>query len=249
MKHYGRIMLLTLGLGLFAVVLLSIPRHPVAAAATPPAIPVNVENTPSVNAHITNSSIPVTGSVNAAVAGTVGVNNFPAFPSTLTGSTVPVSGTVEVSGLTLGSVTVANTAATPVFVRNIDEPGRQPWTGACTTPQSASATSVSCSFGVPSGQDVVIQTEQFNVLDTLAINKNFQLLITTTCNGCIASPEISIVLPDNGFELPTFTNVNTTEHDTLYASPSSVVSCSAVVPSATTFYGTCVLTGYYVTTP
>jgi hypothetical protein len=74
MKHFVRVMLLTLGWGLCAVIVSVLASHHAAAAAPgAPATAVDVENTPTVNAHITNTSVPVTGSVNAAVTGTVSI--------------------------------------------------------------------------------------------------------------------------------------------------------------------------------
>jgi hypothetical protein len=66
MKYFGRFMLLTLGLGVVAVVLSSFPSHPAAAMGS---APVTVINTP----------LPVTGNVNAAQSGpwTVGVTGTP----------------------------------------------------------------------------------------------------------------------------------------------------------------------------
>ncbi len=105
MVRFGRIILLTLGLGLTAVALSFFPRHPVAAAPDPPAIPVNVENTPTVNAHITNASVPVTGSVNAAVTGAVSITGTPMVEVT---SLPPIT--------TAGSVTVSNTPTSAIPV-------------------------------------------------------------------------------------------------------------------------------------
>lgn len=70
MKHFAKLMLSTLGIGVVAIVLFSLPRHTAAASSGPPAALVTVTNTP----------LPVTGSVNAAVTGTVGITG-----------TVPVS--------------------------------------------------------------------------------------------------------------------------------------------------------------
>jgi len=81
MKRLAKLMLLTLGIGVVAVVLLSLPRHTAAAASDPPALPalpVTVTNTPNVdvtntaNVHVTN-----TPNVNATVTGTVGINGTP----------------------------------------------------------------------------------------------------------------------------------------------------------------------------
>jgi hypothetical protein len=154
MEGFGRIILLTLGLGLTAVAISFFPRHPVAAAPPTPSIPVNVTNTPlpvsgNVNANITNSSLAVTGNVNAAVGGTVGVNNF---PPTLTGSTVPVSGAVS------ANVTFPSSLS----VYDLDDRGRTAYqvvdsmAGQC----PATFTGTPCTFTfatVPSGYRLVVQ--------------------------------------------------------------------------------------------
>jgi hypothetical protein len=123
MKHFGRPMLLTLCLGLFAVVLSFYPSHHSAGAPAGPG--VTVLNTP----------LPVTGSVNAAVTGTVGaqqsgawnvgINGTPSVNAAITNSSLPVSGTVAVS--TLPNVTVGNTSANPVVTRGADNPALQPF--------------------------------------------------------------------------------------------------------------------------
>jgi hypothetical protein len=170
-KHYGRIMLLTLSLGLFAVVMSSVPSHPTSAAATPPAINVDVVNTPTVNAHITNTSIPVTGSVNTTVTGTVNAN--------ITNASVPVSGTVAVSSLpavtingtpsvevtnfppmtTSGSVTVSNTPTTAIPV--VIAPAASALFGtSCITTFGGSSNSASCPFApaVTSGMTLYVES-------------------------------------------------------------------------------------------
>ena len=101
MKHFGRLILATLGLGLFAIVVLSLPNHPAAAGN---GAPVTVLNTP----------LPVQGTVAAQQSGAwnVGINNTPNVNANISNASVPVSGTVAVSSLPSvnlgGSVTVGN---------------------------------------------------------------------------------------------------------------------------------------------
>jgi len=115
MKHFARLMLLTLGLGVVAVVVSSFPRHTAAAASDPPSLPVRVTNTP----------LPVTGSVNAAVTGTVNANitNTPSVNvSSLPAVQLAAGTTVGVTG---GTFSLTNTSATPIFTRDVDNPAGQ----------------------------------------------------------------------------------------------------------------------------
>ena len=92
MKNLSRPMFLTLGLGLFALVLSFHPSNHAAAAPVGPS--VTVLNTP----------LPVTGSVNAAVSGTVNAN--------ITNASLPVMGAVSITGTpsvgVIGNVPVVN---------------------------------------------------------------------------------------------------------------------------------------------
>src|SRR5271154_7123143 len=95
MKHFARIVLLTLSLGLAAIALSFYPSHPASAAGGP-----------TVTVTVTPLPLPVTGSVNAAVTGTVGV----------TGGPVAVSNVLDASSNPI-----------PVMVRDADNPARQPF--------------------------------------------------------------------------------------------------------------------------
>ena len=117
MKHFAKLMLLTLGIGVVAVVVSSFPRHTAAAAVDPPSLPVKVTNTP----------LPVTGSVNAAVTGTVNatITNTPSVNvSSLPAVQLAAGTTVGVTG---GTFSLANTPATPIFTRGVDNPANQPF--------------------------------------------------------------------------------------------------------------------------
>jgi len=153
MKHIARLMLLTLSVGVVAVVLSSLPRHTAAAASDPP-------SPPSLPVKVTNTPLPVTGSVNAAVTGTVAATQSGTWNVGING-TVPVSGTVAVSSLPavtvsgLTSVGITNTSATPVFVRDTDNPAKQPFVSSCSINLS---TAVTCSFtSVPTSKELVIE--------------------------------------------------------------------------------------------
>ncbi len=148
MERFGRIILLTLGLGLFAIALSFFPRRPVVAAPPTPTIPVNVTNTPlpvtgNVNASITNASVPVSVqnaalNVNAAITNTPNVNvaNLPTV-QLAAGTTVGVTG---------GTFSLSNTPTTPIFTRDVDNPAQQPFVGTlCAGTQNCS----SMAFSVP----------------------------------------------------------------------------------------------------
>ena len=139
MKHFAKLMLLTLGIGVVAVVVSSFPRH-TAAAATDPSLPVKVTNTP----------LPVTGSVNAAVTGTVNANvtNTPSVNvSSLPAVQLAAGTTVGVTG---GTVSLTNTATTPIFTRGVDNPANQPFAQTlCFSSASGGCNAAPGSFTVP----------------------------------------------------------------------------------------------------
>jgi len=147
MKHVGGLMLLTLGLGLFAFVLSSLPSHPAAAAGSAPVTVLNTSANP----------VPVTGNVDAAVTGTVsaqqsgvwnvGINGTPSVNAAITNSSLPVSGTVAVS--TLPNVTVGNTSANPLVTRASDNPALQPF--------QVTGSSLEFDFNPPIGKVLVME--------------------------------------------------------------------------------------------
>lgn len=114
MNRFVRAFAVTLGLVIFGSVLSLMPQK--TATATGGA-PVTVLNTP----------LPVTGTVNAAVSGSIGVNNFPGNQSvSITNPSVPVSGSVGVTG----TVSVANSSASPVPTFATDNPARNSYQAA-----------------------------------------------------------------------------------------------------------------------
>jgi hypothetical protein len=129
MKEFGKILGLTLGFGILAVVLASIPSRPVAQAAG--SAPVIVTNTPA-------QAVPVsqTGTWNVGITGTptVGLAN---------GSTVGIN----------------NTATTPVLVRDVDNAARHAIqsTLSLIVPDVSDSASGTV-FAVPAGERLVIES-------------------------------------------------------------------------------------------
>ena len=105
MKKFPKIMLITLGFGLATLLTGFLTSRPTTAQHV---TPVRVTNTPlPVNGNVTVGNFPATQ--NVTISGTPNVN--------VTNTPLPVTGTVSLSG---------NTAATPLLVRNVDDPARQP---------------------------------------------------------------------------------------------------------------------------
>jgi hypothetical protein len=141
MKLFMKPLYLTLAVVVLAATLTLLNNGPVVAqtshssatpAATLPSIPVSVTNTP----------LPVTGSVNANVTGAVGVTSLPA---------VQLSGTPAVS--------LNTTPATPLYV-DADRPARNGFNTSCFTGNVDSINGqASCSLlTIPAGRQVVIET-------------------------------------------------------------------------------------------
>jgi hypothetical protein len=112
MKRFARALAVTLGLVVLGSFVFLVPQKN--ASGTASGAPVTITNTP----------LPVTGSVNATVSGTVNVGNFPAMQNvSITNASVPVTGSLGVSG----SVGISNTPSSPVPMLNVDEPTAQPF--------------------------------------------------------------------------------------------------------------------------
>lgn len=106
-------------------------------------VPTTIQNTPNVN-------IANTPNVNATISGTPAVNvtNTPA---------VTISGTPAVSVTNLPTGTAGPGNITGLAVKNLDEPGRQPFqhTFGCSVP--AAASKCTDDFTVPAGERLVIE--------------------------------------------------------------------------------------------
>jgi hypothetical protein len=122
MQYVARVLVLTLALGVLAVTLSFYSSQP--AVAGPGATSVIVTNTP----------LPVTGNVNAAVTSlpAVQISGTPSVNANITNGSVTVSGTVGVGSMPPidGNVTVANSAANPVPTIVADNPPAEPFTWA-----------------------------------------------------------------------------------------------------------------------
>ena len=171
-----------------------------AAAATDTiSVPVKVVNTPlpvtgnvnasvngTVNANITNASVPVNGTVNANITNTpsVNVSSLPAV-QLAAGTTVGVTG---------GTFSLANTSATPIFTRDVNSPTNQPFAASLCIQNNGPGTSCPADtvdhFRVPA----TTGTNSAPVLE--AVIEYY----STSCTG--------LTLPPNGqaLDLPVFTN-------------------------------------------
>lgn len=144
MKHFGT-MLVGLGIGLGGVVLGSLPSQPtVKADETRRTVPVAVENTPTVNVRTLPA---ITGSL--SIAGqpvSVNVNTLPAV-QLAPGTTVGVTG---------GNFSFSNTASTPIFTRDKDNPALAPFQATlCASPTINPCGNID--FAVPVGKTLVIE--------------------------------------------------------------------------------------------
>jgi hypothetical protein len=238
MERFGRIMLLTFGLGLTAVALSFFPRRPIAAAPNPPAIPVNVENTPTVSAKqsgVWNVGVTGTPTVNAAQSGAWSVG--------ITG-TVPVSGNVGITGTP--NVTVTNT--TPLSVTATGDPANAafapvqeplagtvgPFTGGiCTLP----------TYTVPMGSRLVIEVVTGRAV--LGTGEKLDYFSIDTISGGLSVSHG--VAPTSEIDDGTVAAFAGTQAMRLYADPGSTVAIYAIASSASDT-GSCVnsFSGYLV---
>jgi hypothetical protein len=186
MKKFAKIMLIALGFGLVTVALGFLTSNPAPAQLPPPVVPVKVTNTP----------LPVQGSVSAAVTGTVaasqngawnvGVNNLPAVQSVSFAGTQPVS----LSGTS--PVSISNGPFSPIIV----EPDAA---------AAAHADELNCVFngsisGFQSGQNVCtfssIQAGQNRVVE------NFGLTLTVAAGTIIENAFLGFFQPPPAQTVP-----------------------------------------------
>jgi len=115
---------------------------------------VNVVNTPTVNVGtlpaVNVNSLPAVsllGTPAVTITGTPTVNVGTPTVNLGAGSTVGINGSVQ----------VGNVATSPVFMRDVDNPARQPFQQLLCLAATASSCSVPSSFTVPSGKELVIE--------------------------------------------------------------------------------------------
>lgn len=167
MKPFSKIIFLTLGFGVLAVVLSSLPSHPAAVAASNIGL-VSVTNTP----------LPVTGSVAATITGTPTVN-------------AQQSGAWNVGITGTPSVNVGNTSANPVPVQAVHRTVVQVTSTLSCNPTCAPVTL----YSVPTGKQLVV--EYVNFLGQ-GDPGGVEALFFVTPNGNISSNFIYVPIKSTG---------------------------------------------------
>jgi hypothetical protein len=146
MKQLGKLLLIALGFGVLVAALSTFPSHLASASGGAPVI-------------VTNTPLPVQGTVNAAQSGTWNVN-------------AAQSGAWNV-GIT------GNTSANPVFVRDADNPAKQPFVSDC----SIGSLPGQCNFAaIPAGKELVI--EMFTAVITMSSgDRPYEAVLKGVANG------------------------------------------------------------------
>lgn len=224
MTKFKKQLLVVAGLAalMAADAIMNTEHHPAQAAPGPPVTPVSVVSPSPLPVSLQGTGT-IAGNVNAAQSGSwnVGVNNLPA--------TQAVSGTVSVSNLP-SSQGVSNTSATPLYVRDVDNPAHHPFaTSLSCNIDPATSQSCASTFPVPSGMELVIET--FSVSADLASGqKGFGFIQVTTGGGTVS---MAVPLSFTG-TFAIFDSYAVTQPLRLYADPSSTVQLGA---SQTGFVG------------
>lgn len=185
MKHF-RTMLVGLGIGLGGVALGSLPGQPTLQAdGKRPTIPVAVENTPTVNVRTLPA---ITGSV--SIAGqpvSVNVNTLPAV-QLAPGTTVGVTG---------GNFSFSNTASTPIFTRDKDNPALAPFQATlCASPTINPCGNTPIDFAVPVGKTLVIEFVSTACFSNTTGSVVGALSLLTTVGGVLAQHRLAPGQPD-----------------------------------------------------
>jgi len=180
-------------------------------------VPVNVKGT-----------VPVSGSVNAAVTGNVGIVGTPV---------------VGVQSSSAPATTINGQTITPVVVRNMDESARHPFqhSFSCTV---SPVVGVNCSdhFAVPTGKELVIEYVQFYGLE-LGGNTVITYLLNTSVGGLGST----YYYPRG---TATWSNVPVTHELTrIYADPGSTVTFTGVANSSTSMSFSATVSGYLIDVP
>ena len=240
MKEFTKIMLCGLGLGLFAVVLSSIPSRSAAPPLPPPGGPsVTVANTSA-------NPVPVTG--NVAVTNTPGVT---------IANTVPVTGTVAISSLPAlavgGTVNVTNATdakGNPVLVTDSDAARNGFFaTSTCQFPSGMADCGLAL-YTVPANQIAVPQTiSGFCQFDAGSPSEKLSYVALNIGGGFLAPPNLfvspSAQIPGL-FGLPTqIFRENITGY---YLAPGTVINFFALTSQPDSGLGVCQVTlgGYLV---
>jgi hypothetical protein len=237
LKKLSQLLLIGLGLGISAVALSTIPSTPASASG---GAAVTVINTP----------LPVTGSVSAAQSGTwnVGVTGTPNV-NVANSPTVSIGNTPSVNATQTGTWDVGisgNTSTNPLFVRDIDNPAKQPFVSSCSisfsTPQGNN-----CQFiTVPVGKQLVI--EVFAVFIQMQVgDRPVETVLVGTQNGS------RYVLPyPQSFNGPSGASdawVVSQPLTRAYADPNTTPFCEVGANPSEAIFANCTISGYLVNLP
>jgi hypothetical protein len=243
LKKLSQLLFIGLGLGIFAVALSTIPSTPASASG---GAAVTVLNTPLP----VQGTVGITGSVSAAQSGTwnVGVTGTPNV-NVANSPTVSIGNTPSVNATQIGSWAVGisgNTSTNPLFVRDIDNPAKQPFVSTCSisfsTPQGNN-----CQFiTVPVGKQLVI--EVFAVFIQMQVgDRPVETVLVGTQNGR------EYVLP-----YPQSFNATSGASDAwvvsqpltrAYADPNTTPACEVGANPSEALSANCTISGYLVNLP
>ena len=149
----------------------------------------------------------------------------------------------------LPSVSFANTSATPLFVQDVDNAGRHPFTMSCQSSGASVTFFAGCSISMPAGKEAVIETVSFNANADSANTQLVTSIQVTTNSGFLT---VYDTLQDNGLSHSESTFQSSSALK-LYADPSSTIQCGAVTkstnPSGDLSLSACSVSGYFVTLP
>ena len=235
MKKFAKIMLIALGFGLVTLVLGFLTSNPRPAHAAPVAHVI-----------VTNTPLPIQGSVNANVTGTVSVSNFPPTQTvSFNGATQPVS--------------FSNTLTTPIFNRDVDN-GSNPFQLRLALdngfvnpafPGSSCSNVEQCqvNFNVPAGMRLVIEHISARVLG--ASGQKYEAFVTAQSATAqnVGGTTIWLVLNFQGTFNNGTTDIYTTSQqmrvytdDTAQPPAAAVVQSNGVQP----FFAEIDISGYLV---
>ncbi len=209
MKQFSKLMLIALSFGIVTLALSLVPSKPAGAAGSAPVM-------------VTNTPLPIQGTVNAAQSGAwnVGINGTPS---------VNVAGLPAVQFNGAQPVTFSNAEANPIFTRDVDSAVRHPIVRfVCSdvgTPGSNCGSSPNF-FTVPSGARLVI--EQVDGTCTQYSGTNVTGVgIKIQADTPISGPEHSVPLPFHGNSSDALI-LNFSQLTRIYAEPETTVSARLI---------------------